>query len=230
MQVKVKLFAMLRERVGKTELIEEVPDDSTVGQVWTVLQTRYPALSGMDIRLVYAVNSDYVDARHVLQDGDEVAFIPPVSGGVSMYQLSDKSLDINEIVALVGDPAAGAIATFIGTTRNHNEGRRIHSLEYEAYPGMAEKEMRIIGEEAAEQWDVTRVAVVHRTGSVPIGEASVVIAVSTAHRDDAFKACRYIIDELKKRVPIWKKEIYEGGEVWIGTQSGEPMSRLPTSA
>jgi len=147
-----------------------------------------------------------------------------------MYRLSDKSLDINEIVALVGDPAAGAIATFIGTTRNHNEGRRIHSLEYEAYRGMAEKEMRIIGEEAAEQWDVTRVAVVHRTGSVPIGEASVVIAVSTVHRNDAFMACRYIIDELKKRVPIWKKEIYEGGEVWIGTQSGEPMSRLPASA
>jgi len=142
-----------------------------------------------------------------------------------MYRLSDESLNLNEVVNFVGDPEAGAIVTFIGTTRNHNEGRHIHSLEYEAYPGMDEKEMQTIGEEAGQQWDVKGIAVVHRIGQVPIGEASIVIAVSTAHRDDAFKACRYIIDELKKRVPIWKKEIYEGGEVWIGTQSGEPITR-----
>lgn len=144
-----------------------------------------------------------------------------------MYGLSEKLLNVNELIDFVGDPAAGAITTFIGTTRNNNEGRRIFSLEYEAYPGMAEKEMRVIGEEARTKWAIERIAVMHRIGHVPIGEASVIIAVSAAHRDDAFKACRYMIDELKKRVPIWKKEIYEGGEVWIGTQSGEPLGKLP---
>lgn len=146
-----------------------------------------------------------------------------------MYRLSEQSLNIGGLVDFVGDPAAGAIATFIGTTRNHNEGRCIYSLEYEAYSGMAENEMRTIGEEAAQRWDIKRIAVAHRIGHVPIGEASVVIAVSAAHRDEAFQACRYMIDELKKRVPIWKKEIYEGGEVWIGTQTGEPLSALPAS-
>lgn len=147
-----------------------------------------------------------------------------------MYNLSDKPLNLNELVTAVGDPRAGAIVTFIGTTRDNNEGRRVYSLEYEAYPGMAEQEMRKLGEEAAAQWLVSSIAVLHRIGRVPIGEASVMIAVASPHRDEGFKACRYVIDELKKRVPIWKKEIYEGGEVWIGTQSGERMAVLPTTS
>ena len=144
-----------------------------------------------------------------------------------MYRLTDKPIDVNELLAFVGDPGAGAVATFIGATRNNNEGRSILSLDYEAYPGMAEQEMARLGEEAAARWEVTRVAIVHRTGNVPIGEASVIIAVSAPHRDDAFKACRYAIDELKKRVPIWKKEIYEGGEIWIGSQTGERFTEAP---
>lgn len=140
-----------------------------------------------------------------------------------MYRLSDKPLDLNALVSFVGDPGAGAIVTFIGTTRDNNESRRVESLEYEAYPGMAEKEMRKLGEEARKKWEVNSIGVLHRVGHVPIGEASVMIAVASPHRDDAFRACRYIIDELKKRVPIWKKELYEGGEVWIGTQSGERL-------
>ncbi len=138
-----------------------------------------------------------------------------------MYRLTDEPIDLNELLAHVSDPGAGAISTFIGATRNHNEGRSIISLDYEAYPGMAERELTRLGEEAAGKWDITRMAIVHRLGNVPIGEASVMIAVSAPHRDDAFKACRYAIDELKRRVPIWKKEIYQGGEVWIGTQTGE---------
>jgi molybdopterin synthase catalytic subunit len=140
-----------------------------------------------------------------------------------MYRLSDKPLNLNELVHFVGDAGAGAIVTFVGTTRDNNEGRRIYSLEYEAYPGMAEKEMRKLGEEAIKNWQVKKIGVLHRVGHVPIGEASVMIAVASPHRDDGFKACRYIIDELKKRVPIWKKELYEGGELWIGTQSGERL-------
>jgi molybdopterin synthase catalytic subunit len=135
---------------------------------------------------------------------------------------------LNELLAFVGDPAAGAVSTFIGATRDNNEGRSIISLDYEAYPGMAEQEMEKLGGEAAEKWEITRMAIVHRIGNVPIGEASVIIAVSAPHRDDAFKACRYAIDELKKRVPIWKKEIYQGGEIWIGSQTGERFTNPPT--
>ena len=147
-----------------------------------------------------------------------------------MYRLTDKPIELNELLALVGDPGAGAVATFIGTTRDNNEGRSILSLDYEAYPGMAEQEMARLGEEVEEKWRITRMAMVHRIGNVPIGEASVIIAVSAPHRDDAFKACRYAIDELKKRVPIWKKEIYRGGEIWIGSQTGEQYTTPPTPA
>ena len=138
-----------------------------------------------------------------------------------MYRLTEQPIDVNELLAFVGDPGAGAVTAFIGTTRDNNEGRSILSLDYEAYPGMAEQEMAKLGEEAGNKWRITRIAIVHRIGNVPIGEASVIIAVSAPHRDDAFKACRYAIDELKKRVPIWKKELYEGGEIWIGSQTGE---------
>lgn len=143
-----------------------------------------------------------------------------------MYRLTDEPIDVQELLAFVGDPGAGAVATFIGATRDHNEGRSVVSLDYEAYPGMAEREMARLGEEAGAKWRITRVAMVHRIGNVPIGEASVAIAVSAPHRDDAFRACRYAIDELKKRVPIWKKEIYEGGEIWIGSQTGQRFTRV----
>jgi len=140
-----------------------------------------------------------------------------------MVRVTEKALDLQELIAFVGDPAAGAVATFIGTARNHNEGRKVTSLEYEAYPEMAEKELAQLGQEAEERWKLCRLAIVHRIGPVQIGEPSVMIAVSAAHREDAFAACRFAIEEIKKRVPIWKKEVFEGGEVWIGTQSGQPF-------
>ena len=143
-----------------------------------------------------------------------------------MYRLTDKPIDINELLVFVNDPGAGAVVTFIGTTRDNNEGRSILSLDYEAYPGMAEQEMATLGEEVISQWQVARLAIVHRIGNVPIGQASVDIAVSAPHRDDAFKACRYTIDELKKRVPIWKKEVYDGGVICIGSQTGEHFANM----
>lgn len=146
-----------------------------------------------------------------------------------MYRVTKDALNINEVVSLVGDPAAGAVATFIGTARDHNAGRRVLSLEYEAYPEMAETELRKVGETAQKKWELCRMAIVHRVGPVRIGEASVVIAVSAGHREAAFAACRFAIEEIKRRVPIWKKEIFEGGEIWIGTQSGEPLEKLPQS-
>lgn len=140
-----------------------------------------------------------------------------------MYRVTGEPLNIDEIVRLVGRPGAGAIATFIGTARDHNDGRKVISLEYEAYPEMAEQELRKLGDEARERWSLCGMAIHHRIGPVAIGEASVVIAVSAGHREDAFAACRFAIEEIKKRVPIWKKEIFEGGEVWIGTQSGQRL-------
>ncbi len=138
-----------------------------------------------------------------------------------MFEIYDQSIDVAKVIAAVSDPAAGAIATFIGTTRNNNDGRDVTNLEYEAYPEMAVAEMRRIGDVAAERWPISAIAIAHRIGIVPIGEASVVIAVSSPHRAAAFDACRFAIDRLKEVVPIWKKEHFRGGEIWIGSQTGK---------
>jgi molybdopterin synthase catalytic subunit len=140
-----------------------------------------------------------------------------------MFRVTDKPINLQELVDLVSDPEAGAIATFVGTTRNNNEGRKVIALDYEAYPEMAEKELARIGEDAKRKWQICRMAIVHRLGAVQITQPSVIIAVSSAHRDAAFAACRFAIEEIKRSVPIWKKEVFEGGEVWIGTQSGQPL-------
>ena len=141
-----------------------------------------------------------------------------------MFRVTNEPIDLGELVRYVTDPEAGAIATFIGTTRNNNDGRKVIALDYEAYPEMSEKELARIGSDANKQWPICRMAIVHRLGPVQIGEASVIIVVSSAHRDAAFAASRFAIEEIKKTVPIWKKEIFEGGEVWIGTQSGQPLT------
>ena len=135
-----------------------------------------------------------------------------------MIRLTSEPILLDDLVRAAGDPASGALVLFVGTTRDHNQGRRVERLEYEAYPGMAEREMEKIAEEARRRWPLQKVAIVHRTGVVPVGSASVAIAVSSAHRADAFEAARFAIDRLKEVVPIWKKEFFEGGEVWIGDQ------------
>ncbi|MEW6270471.1 MAG: molybdenum cofactor biosynthesis protein MoaE [Thermodesulfobacteriota bacterium] len=136
-----------------------------------------------------------------------------------MLRLTAEPIAIDDLLAAVADPRAGAVVLFIGTTRDNNEGRQVERLEYEAYADMAEKEIAKIAAAARERWPIAKIAVVHRTGVVPIGMASVVIAVSSAHRGDAFAAARYTIDRLKEVVPIWKKEFFEGGAVWIGDQT-----------
>jgi molybdopterin synthase catalytic subunit len=142
-----------------------------------------------------------------------------------MFRVTKGPIDLQELVRFVTDPEAGAIATFIGTTRNNNDGRTVIALDYDGYVQMAEKELARIGGEAKERWQICRMAIVHRLGPVQITEASVVIAVSSGHRDAAFAACRFAIEEIKQTVPIWKKEVFEGGEVWIGTQTGEPLAQ-----
>jgi molybdopterin synthase catalytic subunit len=166
--------------------------------------------------LAYARNREYAGRREQLAPGDEVAVIPPVSGGA--FTVRADPLDLDAIVAEVSDPAAGAIATFIGITRLHSRGRTVTHLEYDAYPEMAAAEMERIAEAVRARHDVLRVSIAHRTGHVPLGEASVIIAVSAAHRGSAMDACREAIDTLKQTVPIWKKEVFEGGEEWIGRE------------
>jgi molybdopterin synthase catalytic subunit len=141
-----------------------------------------------------------------------------------MYQIVSEPIDVAVVAAAVARSSAGATVTFVGTTRDHNDGRRVIWLEYEAYPEMALAEMRKIGEAAQNRWPIERVAIVHRIGTVPLGEASVVIAVSAGHRHAAFEACHFVIDRLKELVPIWKKEHFEGGEIWIGSQTGKAFA------
>ncbi len=141
-----------------------------------------------------------------------------------MFRVTNQPIDLNELVRYVADAEAGAIVPFIGTTRNNNEGRKVIALDYDGYPEMAEKELARIGAEAKNKWPICKMAIVHRLGPVQIGEASVIIVVSSAHRDAAFAASRFAIEEIKKTVPIWKKEVFEGGEVWIGTQTGQPLA------
>jgi len=141
-----------------------------------------------------------------------------------MIRLTDEPIRVDDLLRAASDPGAGAIVLFVGTTRDHNDGRTVERLEYEAYPGMAENELERIAAAVGDRWPVARVAIVHRTGVVPIGEASVAIAASAAHRGDAFDAARFAIDRLKEVVPIWKKEFFEGGAVWIGDQAGKDGS------
>jgi molybdopterin synthase catalytic subunit len=138
-----------------------------------------------------------------------------------MFEIVEAPIDVRAVTAAVADPATGATVTFLGTTRRQNDGRQVTRLEYEAYPTMAIAEMRKIGDAALERFAISNIAIVHRIGVVPIGEASVVIAASAAHRVAAFEACHFAIDRLKEMVPIWKKEHFEGGEIWIGSQTGQ---------
>jgi molybdopterin synthase catalytic subunit len=212
MRVTVRLFAGLRERAGTGRRDLDLGDGARVGDVWAQLE-----LGEEPVGLVYAVNRAYVDRDGELAEGDEVALIPPVSGG--SVRLTEEPIDLAAVVAEVEDERAGAIATFVGTVRAESRGRQVVRLEYEAYEAMAEEVMTNLAAELRARYDLCAVAITHRTGTCEIGEASVAIAVSAAHRQAALDACRDAIDTLKETVPLWKKEVYEGGEEWIGRGS-----------
>jgi molybdopterin synthase catalytic subunit len=210
--VVVRLFAGLREAAGTGERELDLPGGARVEDAWRAL-----ALGDAPAGLLYAVNKAYAPADRELADGDEVAFVPPVSGGA--HRLVDGPLDPAAVVAEVADERAGAIATFTGTVRHRSRGRPVLHLEYEAYAGMAEDVMAEIAADLERRHELCGVAIAHRVGRVEIGEASVVIAVSAPHRAAALAACAEAIDTLKERVPLWKKEVYEGGEEWLGRGS-----------
>jgi molybdopterin synthase catalytic subunit len=220
MQVTVRLFAALRERAGAGRRELELPEGARIADVWPAL-----GLGEEPNGLAYARNRAYAERDTPLEPGDEVAVIPPVSGGASDTEpavwaaLTGGPVELSPLVERVSDRGAGAVSTFLGVVRDHSRGRDVEWLDYEAFHEMAGPEMEAIAAEAVRRHGCLRAAVLHRTGRVEIGEASVAIAVSAAHRHAAIAACTEIIDTLKQRVPIWKKERYAGGEEWIGQGS-----------
>jgi molybdopterin converting factor subunit 1 len=212
MKVTVRLFAGLREQAGQSRRELELPAEARVADVWRLLE-----LGEAPPGLLYAVNREYAPADAALAEGDEVALIPPVSGGD--FRLSGTPLSLDAVVGEVAQRGAGAVATFTGTVRDRSRGRDVLHLDYEAFEEMAEETMARLASELKERYDLCDVAIHHRVGRVEIGEPSVVIAVSAPHRADALAACRDAIDTLKETVPLWKKEVYEGGEEWIGRGS-----------
>jgi len=210
MRVSVRLFAGLRERAGTGRV--ELDDVGTVADVWARLE-----LGEEPPGLLYAVNREYVERARELSDGDEVALIPPVSGGA--FRLVEGPLDVPAALREVESPDAGGIASFVGTVRRRSRGRDVLHLEYEAYEEMAESMLERLAAELTARHGLCAVAIHHRVGRVEIGEPSVAIAVSAAHRAAALDACREAIDTLKETIPLWKKEVYAGGEEWIGRGS-----------
>jgi molybdopterin converting factor subunit 1 len=211
-RVTVRLFAGLRERAGTAARELELSDGASVGDVWGALN-----LGEEPGGLLWAVNQEYVEKDRELAEADEVAVIPPVSGGA--FRLVEGPIDIEAVMAEVADEGAGGVASFIGTVRAESRGRKVLYLEYDAYEGMAENVMAELAESLKAKYELCAIAMTHRVGRVEIGEASVAIAVSAPHRHDALAACKEAIDTLKETVPLWKKELYEGGEEWLGRGS-----------
>ncbi|MBP9085530.1 MAG: molybdopterin converting factor subunit 1 [Kofleriaceae bacterium] len=217
MQVRVLYFAMVRERMGASEQTIVLPANATVATLLDQLAATYDAVATLRGHLRVAVNEEFRELSHPLGNGDVVALIPPVSGGSGRYiRLLDTPLSVQRCIDQVAHVGAGGIATFIGNVRGVSHGKRVAHLEYEAYGTMAVATMHAIALEIETELPGTRVAVEHRTGRLELGDAAVTIAASAPHRAEAFAACQAMIDRLKERVPIWKKEFAEDGEVWVG--------------
>ena len=215
MRVRVRLFARLREIVGVGEVESDLNEGATVGDLLKALHAEYPKLADLTSRTVISVNQEFVTPDNLLSDGDEVAIFPPVSGGVDPFRVTFDPITLDEVAGLVVRPHTGAVATFAGVVRNVTGDNEVAYLEYEAYEPMAVRELERIRAEAQTRWPKVRLAVAHRLGRLEVGEAAVVIVAAAPHRPDAFDACRYTIDTLKKTVPIWKKEFGEEGSCWV---------------
>jgi molybdopterin converting factor subunit 1 len=218
--VTLRCFAAVREALGTETLRVDVPQGTTAEGLRAVLGQRAPQL--LRIPVAYAVNRDYARADTVLRENDEVAFIPPISGGAGVelyrFDLVHTVLDARVLEQECRTDADGAVVTFTGTTRDHNEGAQVLSLRYEAYTEMAQRVMCGLFEEAIKRFPITRARVAHRLGEVPVGEASIVVVVASPHRGPAFEACRFLMDRVKNEVPIWKREQLrdDRGVRWVG--------------
>lgn len=233
---------MQREQVGARELELDLPDGSAIEDAWAALAERHPVLAPSRAYVRFARNGEYGDGTTRLADGDEVAFIPPVSGGAPepvpdeprrILELREAPFGpavLDELAERLATPGDGAVVAFVGRTRvspgtpapgqeaeaARHEGRSVEALDYEAHEAMVGRVLEAIADEIAERFGVRRLAILHRTGSVPLGEASVAVVTVSPHRDAAFRAARYAIDETKARAPIWKAERFIDGRVWVG--------------
>ena len=219
--IHLRHFAVIREMTGTTTEDVTLGDNATVAELQANLIGRYPGLSSIGRSAVPMVNHGYAKPETRLNDGDEVAFIPPVAGGapVRLFDVTTDVLDARRTESAVRDPSCGAIVTFVGEVRDVARGESVTALDYEAYAEAAVVQMNVIADEIVAKTGVDRIAIVHRTGLLEPGDASVVISVASPHRAEAFEAARHAIERLKELVPIWKKEHYADGSVWIGSES-----------
>ncbi len=224
MRVRVLFFGQLKEIVGAQEESAELSEGAKLEDLFERYGRRFPKFAEFRPSIAASVNQEYADSKKALANGDEVAFLPPVSGGEDpggdIFRLIRKPIDTQQIVRDLKAPEDGALVVFDGFVRNNFKGQQTLYLEYEAYEPMAWAKIREIGAQMRQKFPIRRFAIVHRLGRLDIGETSVVIAVTSAHRAAAFDACRYAIDTLKRTVPIWKKEFFVGGAVWA---EGEPV-------
>jgi molybdopterin synthase catalytic subunit len=226
MRITVKLFAILRDQAGASEAAVDLPAGATVAAAAAEIARRFPPLAAAIPKIAFAVNQEYAPSSRPLRDGDELAMIPAVSGGTDGAQnsptdwlgLCADALPVAEATAFIADPAAGGLAVFLGTTRAQSgaAGQSLLALDYQAYAEMAEKQLADLARRVRQRWPVVKLVILHRTGRVPVAQASVLVAVSTPHRNEAFDACRWLIDSLKHEATIWKKEIWsDGAATWV---------------
>ncbi|HEY8203305.1 MAG TPA: molybdenum cofactor biosynthesis protein MoaE [Pyrinomonadaceae bacterium] len=227
--VRVLFFGAARDAVGAEQIDLTCDDGCTAGHALRQLLSQYPELSRFGKSLLLAVNQEYSELNRDIRDDDELAIFPPVSGGsagilpasssdLDFFELTTNPIDVGAVARRVVLPECGATVTLDGYAREWTKGRRTLYLVYEAYEPMALNEMKKLGAQAHEKFDIANIGIVHRTGRLEIGETSVVISVSAPHRRAAFEACEWAIRELKRTVPIWKKEVFEDGEVWVEGQ------------
>jgi molybdopterin converting factor subunit 1 len=219
--IRVLFFGAARDVVEANELELVLESPATVASAFEDLKTRFAQLERFGRSLLFAVNQEYATADTQLKENDELAVFPPVSGGShDFFELTTEAIDVGEVARRVVLPECGATVTLDGYAREWTKGKRTLYLIYEAYEAMALTEMQRLGVEAHRQFEIAHLGIVHRTGRIEIGETSVVIAASAPHRHAAFQACEWAIKELKRTVPIWKKEIFVSGEAWVTPQTG----------
>jgi len=226
--ITILLFAGLAERANQREIQLTLPEQATVRDLLQAAAEQYPALSPLLGSCFVSLNHEYAAPDHVIQASDEIALLPPVSGGEEpLFSITTEPLSADKLIRLVSNPHAGAVLTFVGTVREFTHGQRTVYLSYEAYAPMAVEKMKQIAAEIEERWPGARVAMQHRIGDLQIEEIAVIVAVATPHRNESFEAGRYAIERLKQIVPIWKKEMWEDGSEWKGHQQG-PWNPLAT--
>lgn len=229
MRIKVLFFGFTHDVTGLREEHVEVGEGENLHGLRQIYESRFPRLGELAGSLLFAVNQQIAEPLAVLHDGDEVAFMPPVSGGMddSCYRITGDEISTSDFAKSLQTQEDGATVTFEGIVRNHSNGKKTLYLEYEAYQTMAIRKMEEIGAEAKTKFEINSVGIIHRVGRLEIGEVSVAIVVTAAHRSPAFEACQYLIDRLKQVVPIWKKEYFEDGAIWV---EGEGRSQVLASA